>query len=363
MKFKNILFICKYFHDSSVHKSLISHLCDSLNYESSIFIASEKKINIDQDLENNYLFYKYPFVCKYFLLFRSFLSFIYLKKVINFRAVELVFCHTLVVDGLIGFISFIFFKKPYVIMIRQTDLYFYHKYFIHLRWIYVLILKYSKCIGFTSLVLRDRFLSIYGNAYSKKSKIWPNGVHIYWIERNRMYLQTKYVDTNYIRVVFVGRYLKNKNLFNTYLSILKLRSSNNKIQLHFVGGSTEALLKIINLNKLPCWIINHGKLDKVAISNLFDISHCLCVPSFRESFGLVYIEALSRGLPVIYSKGQGIDKFFTNHVFSVNPHSISSISRAIVSATSASRVYVDVSDFDWHTITNNIKNDIKVYVF
>ena len=34
------------------------------------------------------------------------------------------------------------------------------------------------------------------------------------------------------------------------------------------------------------------------------------MPSFHESFGLVYAEAMSQGLPVVYTKGQGFDGQF-----------------------------------------------------
>lgn len=34
------------------------------------------------------------------------------------------------------------------------------------------------------------------------------------------------------------------------------------------------------------------------------------MPSKTETFGVVYIEALSQGLPVIYTEGQGIDGFY-----------------------------------------------------
>ena len=38
------------------------------------------------------------------------------------------------------------------------------------------------------------------------------------------------------------------------------------------------------------------------------------MPSITETFGLVYAEALSQGLPVIYSKGQGFDGQFEDGV-------------------------------------------------
>ena len=34
------------------------------------------------------------------------------------------------------------------------------------------------------------------------------------------------------------------------------------------------------------------------------------MPSRYETFGLVYGEAMSQGLPIIYSKGQGVDGYF-----------------------------------------------------
>jgi len=34
------------------------------------------------------------------------------------------------------------------------------------------------------------------------------------------------------------------------------------------------------------------------------------MPSITETFGLVYAEALSQGLPVLYTRGQGFDRQF-----------------------------------------------------
>ena len=39
-------------------------------------------------------------------------------------------------------------------------------------------------------------------------------------------------------------------------------------------------------------------------------AHIFVMPSLTETFGIVFIEALSQGLPLIYTKGQGIDGYF-----------------------------------------------------
>ena len=51
------------------------------------------------------------------------------------------------------------------------------------------------------------------------------------------------------------------------------------------------------------------------------------LPSLTESFGLVYAEALTQGLPVIYSAGQGFDQQFPEgfvgyHVNPLSPEDI-----------------------------------------
>ena len=51
------------------------------------------------------------------------------------------------------------------------------------------------------------------------------------------------------------------------------------------------------------------------------------MPSFKESFGLVYAEALSQGLPVIYSINEGFDKNFEEGYvgYHTNPLSVTDI--------------------------------------
>lgn len=57
----------------------------------------------------------------------------------------------------------------------------------------------------------------------------------------------------------------------------------------------------------------------------------LVMPSFRESFGLVFIEALFAGIPVIYPKGTAIDGYFDGLPFaiSVDAHDPGAIAAAM----------------------------------
>ena len=58
------------------------------------------------------------------------------------------------------------------------------------------------------------------------------------------------------------------------------------------------------------------------------------MPSYTESFGLVYAEAMSQKLPVIYSKGQGFDGQFEEGLvgYHVSPYDVKDIANGILKA-------------------------------
>ena len=46
------------------------------------------------------------------------------------------------------------------------------------------------------------------------------------------------------------------------------------------------------------------------LRELYRENDIFIMPSIKETFGLVYAEAMSQGLPVVYSRGQGFDGQF-----------------------------------------------------
>ena len=90
------------------------------------------------------------------------------------------------------------------------------------------------------------------------------------------------------------------------------------------------------------------------------------MPSLRETFGTVYIEALSQGLPVIYTKGQGIDGYFDQGLtgFACDPMNVHEIKEAILQImgnyqTTSQACALAAQDFQWHVIANQYNEVIR----
>ena len=76
-----------------------------------------------------------------------------------------------------------------------------------------------------------------------------------------------------------------------------------------------------------------GLVEKLPkIQDLLRQVDMLAVPSHTETFGLVYAEAMSQGLPVIYTRGQGFDGQFPEGTvgYSVDSHDAEEMAEKIV---------------------------------
>ena len=81
------------------------------------------------------------------------------------------------------------------------------------------------------------------------------------------------------------------------------------------------------------------------------------MPSFTETFGLVYAEAMSQGLPVVYTRGQGFDGQFEEGFagYSVNsnsPEEIADVIEKIIAdySTISANCISGALQFNWKEI-------------
>jgi len=158
-------------------------------------------------------------------------------------------------------------------------------------------------------------------AIEHKFVVIPNGIDEFWLKNKGI---PKELSNSELNLLFVGSFAKGKNIKTTINVVKKmnLRKGRN-VRLSIVGGSgsnEKDILEIIESNKQ--FITYYGPIkDMDKLMEVYRSADIFLMPSFTETFGLVYAEALSQGLPIIYSKGQGFDNQFPDgHVgYSVNP--------------------------------------------
>ena len=133
-----------------------------------------------------------------------------------------------------------------------------------------------------------------------KNKIYkiPCGVDL----KNFQSLSGKSHDL--IRLLFVGRLSIQKNVPLLIRSFKKITEKNlRNIELHIVGDGKEKskIINLIKAEKLEKKVILHGALRGKRLYKIFSNSDIFILTSRLESFGIVLIEAMASGLPIVVS--------------------------------------------------------------
>jgi glycosyltransferase involved in cell wall biosynthesis len=109
-----------------------------------------------------------------------------------------------------------------------------------------------------------------------------------------------------------------------------------KLRLSIVGTGT--LQSIIEVRKLidrlgvQEAVRLEGAMPNAGVRERMSKAMALVLPSHNETFGMVYVEALFAGVPILYSKGTGIDGFIDGLQVGVcvDPKNVSDITRGLV---------------------------------
>lgn len=132
------------------------------------------------------------------------------------------------------------------------------------------------------------------------------------------YLKQNKVPSSRFQFVFVGNLIKSKNpvfciecFYNAFESVKFLTSKREKIFLSVVGDGPEHEECIRTIDKLgikdtvKLW----GRLQREQIADIMNESKSFVLPSKYETFGVVYLEAMACGLPVIATRCGGPESF------------------------------------------------------
>lgn len=113
-----------------------------------------------------------------------------------------------------------------------------------------------------------------------------------------------------LQLLYYGRLRKSKNIDIVILALAEF--SNFSLDIIGDGEEEKALQQLVAQKKIEDRVHFHGRLSQNQIASIINNYDIFIMPSENESLGRVYFEAMAGGLPVIASKGTGIDGLIKN---------------------------------------------------
>ncbi|MGN7482843.1 glycosyltransferase family 4 protein [Priestia megaterium] len=219
--------------------------------------------------------------------------------------------HTLFSNGYIALKAKEKWGTPYIVAVRDVDINIFLKYRVNLRSLGLKIMREAENIIFLSSSYKEQVFEKYipkelQKSFLEKTHIIPNGV-------NPFFLENKFQDKDYIKekdinILTIGYICKRKNQLTVCKAIEVLNKSGFNIKYTIVGKSLDD--KLLEKIKSYPFVTYVPYMPQEEVINQYRRADIFVMPSLTETFGLVYAEAMSQGLPIIYTKGQGFDGQF-----------------------------------------------------
>lgn len=189
------------------------------------------------------------------------------------------------------------------------------------------VLKKADHVFAVSNALRHEIIATGVSGISEKTSLCWNSVDIdKFSDDSDDSFKTENNLTDKPIVLFVGNLIKRKNV-DSLLEAKKIANSDYYLVIVGDGPLFKKLKKKVEDENIRDVIFTGSRRDVEKIIPSCDL---LVLPSFSESFGLVLIEALACGKPIIGSNVGGITEIITGDVgFLVNPNKVSSIADKI----------------------------------
>lgn len=369
----NILHISNGFADSKVHSNLTQKL-DQMGHEQAVYCPVRAKGQLGKfQFDGKHIQFVYSFCIKpwykYVYHYKASKLYADMKSKIDLSKFDIIHAPTFFSDGAQAYKAYKEFGIPYVVAVRTTDISVFIERKLYHTWsLGKKILRNASRIYFVSTACmewlkRTNFGKSIWPEIENKCEVRPNGIEDVWIENINNKRSMSHT------ICYVGTFLPRKNvkLVAEAVGLLRQQKGYEDVKLRLIGGGSDRDGNTQNIiDTHPDYIEYFGKIyDKYKLMSAMHECTLFAMPSVHETFGLVYVEALSQGLPILYTKNDGIDGFFDESVgIAVDPSSVEEIHDAIKRMIDNPEKYnnhnVDFEQFNWSAIANRYINDYKI---
>lgn len=323
----HILHISNSYGGTKVYKNLYTQL-DMLGVRQTIFVPLNYKNRnrvgnqmIDFKTEGSKIIYSTVLKSWHRIFYMAKINAIVrdLKKKVDLHDIDAIHASTQCLDGAVAYKLHQKTGIPYVTAVRNTDVNSYYKVFVWRKGFFGKILKKASRIIFISPQYKNNFL---GNILSEPAKakiepkvhVIPNGVDpVFLVNKSSGHKTYEGV----LNLIFVAAFYRGKGLLETLQAIELLRGKGYEITLNAIGKGLpnrpfdkEYIEQVEEFARGKDWVtLQPFKKPEEIIAEMRQANAFIMV-SKPETFGLVYVEALSQHLPIIYGKGEGFDGFY-----------------------------------------------------
>lgn len=363
-----VLHLCSDYAGTPLYKDFVESL-DRKGVQQIIYVPvrSEELINKYRNPDLLGAKHYYSYILNPYLRFNYFgkINKVYedVKAKIEYSSLNLVHAHFLFSDGGVAYKLKKDIGLNYIVTVRNTDIYAFFKYMIHLKKFGLKILRNAHKIIFLSSSYKNTLFENYvPEKYLKELEekiiIIPNGVNDFWLKN--LFKPRKLVGEK-IRLIYVGEFSKNKNIPIIIEVVDKLRKKGKETQFTLIGQYGNNVRKIRNLvNKRLNYIDSLPRItDKNKLLIQYRKADIFIMPSFYETFGLVFPEAMSQGLPLIYTCKQGFAGYYKDGEigYAVNPKNPEEIIERIEMILSdyeqlSKKCINEIKNFSWELIAS-----------
>ena len=219
---------------------------------------------------------------------------------------DIIHSHVALPDGYCGMLVAKKYKKPLIVTIHGND--FQHTIFknrkckmsiektVNLSENVIVVSDKLKKIGENLLKVNEEKITVISNGINPEDKITEKSTLLKKYEKKKIILSVSH--------------LKKSKGIKLNLHAIKKNINKCKNLFYIIVGSGREKSELERISK-QLYIQNNvefvGEIPHKKVMEYMSICDIFSLPSYNEGFGVVYLEAMAHGKPVIGVKGQGID--------------------------------------------------------